>query len=89
MKPGRENERLRLGWLASTSCLVAVSAPFWQTTNIKGDRSGVAFAAVAVVFDMVFVRSGSFWAAQANTATGDQQAKTKAKHATTSLLYRR
>ena len=69
--------RDRLGWFASTSCLVAVSAPFWQTTNIKGDRSGVAFGA-AVVFDMVFVRSGSFWAAQANTATDAQQAKTSA-----------
>jgi len=56
--------------------LVAVSAPFWQTTNINGDRSGVAFAVVAAVSDMVFIRIGSFWAAQANTVADAQQAKT-------------
>ena len=40
IKPGREKARFRLGWLLMISNLVALSAPFWQITKIKGAEVG-------------------------------------------------
>lgn len=40
INPGREKASFKLGWLFMISNLVALSAPFWQITKIKGGETG-------------------------------------------------
>ena len=52
IKPGREKARFRLEWLLKISDLVALSAPFWQITKIKGaavEEDGDSDAVLAIV----------------------------------------